>query len=110
MSKTAPLPHVQRAIEKADEDDRQWFQSHPARHFRLRNIHMFEFKGNDGSDRLIDDASFRVIAVRVGKTHERLPVVLPDWCPNSGERDELPDKEIKRILDIWFGHVRTWGA
>ena len=54
-NKTASLPHVQRAIDKADEDDRQWFQSHPTRHFRLRNIHMFEFKGNDGSDRLIDD-------------------------------------------------------
>lgn len=104
--KDAP-PHVQRAIDKADEDDRQWFQSHPTRHYRLRNIRMFEFQGNDDSDRLIDGASFRVISVRLGKTHERLAVILPDWLPNSGERDELPDSEIKRVLDYWFGKVKT---
>ena len=88
----------------------------------MRDMHMFEFRGNDGSDHLVEGATFRVVAVavptravpsRAGTRSrgivQRIPCILPDWLPNSGEHDELPDKEIKRILDYWLGYVKTIG-
>ena len=112
------LPHVERAVDKARNDDVRWFESHPTRRYRLRDMHMFEFRGNDGSDNLVEGATFRVVAVWLGTARvgaasknvmQRIPCILPDWLPNSGERDELPDKEIKRILDYWLGYVKTIG-
>ena len=117
-NKTASLPHVLRAAEKAEDDDRRWFESHPTRRYRLRNIHMFEFNGHDGSHQIMEGATYRVIAswfatarpdARSPKIMQRIPCILPDWLPNSGERDELPDKEIKWILDYWLGYVKTIG-
>ena len=107
MGKKKTLGHVKRAIERAEEDDRAWFEAHRTRKYRVRNIRMYEFEGNDGSDPLPEGFSFRVIVVRHRRLRERWPCIFPEWVPNSGERNADSDALIKKILEAWCRTVMT---
>jgi hypothetical protein len=43
MTTDGPLDGLMRAIERAEEQDRLWFEQHPRRRFRLRYMVIGEF-------------------------------------------------------------------
>jgi len=43
MTTDGPLDGLMRAIERAEEQDRLWFEQHPRRRFRLRHMVIGEF-------------------------------------------------------------------
>ena len=55
--------HVLRAIERASEDDRIWFEAHQTRRWRLRNARLFELIDNDGSDQPPEGWTQRVVVI-----------------------------------------------
>jgi hypothetical protein len=91
--------HIERAIERASEDDRHWFNAHQKRRWRLRNARRFEFPGDDGGP-VPEGKTMRVIVALVGPgVRVRWPCLMLESTPNSCEHDELPEAMIENLFE-----------
>lgn len=95
---TERLPaHVERAMDRASEDDRLWFAAHPKRRWRLRNAIAFECIGENTTS--LEGWSERVIVIQHAPGYrQRVPCVAADDCPNSGETGEPPEAVIRQMF------------
>ena len=115
--------HVDRAADRASEDDRAWFAARPTRRWRLRDQHRFEVPGDDGAWQPPEGWSRRVIVIQHAPGYrQRCPCLAPEDCPNSGEIDEPPEAAIsqmfwrhapseeRKVARQWGRHVRKLEA
>ena len=95
---TGQLPgYVLRAIECASEDDRVWFEEHPTRNWRLRDMRRFEFVDED--DVMPEGWTQRVVVIQHAPGYrQRWACIIVEDIANSGEAGEPSEATIRK----WF--------
>lgn len=76
-----------KAIDKASEDDRLWFEQHPGRSFRLRDAVPFEY--NQQLPPAAEGVSWRTVVLQIKPgVRSRSPMGLPVEMTNTGATDQ----------------------
>lgn len=93
MTDEAPIAIHSKAIEKACEDDRAWFESNPEKTYRIRD--MVPFEANQALGPAPSGSSWRTVVALLGEgVRARTFVTLPIAMRNEGASQ-------KNLADLW---------